>query len=94
MSCNTPYVPISRLVFLASALLDDLGNRGSVNSRVSLQKRRGRYDKREPRENNMKWGILGSGNIVRRVSKSFAMAEGPEMFAIIKTINQIRRVWH
>lgn len=30
----------------------------------------------------MKWGIMGPGNIVRRVSKSFAVAGGPEMFAI------------
>lgn len=30
----------------------------------------------------MKWGIMGPGNIVRRVSRSFAVAEGPEMFAI------------
>lgn len=30
----------------------------------------------------MKWGIMGPGGIVRRVSKSFAVAEGPEMFAI------------
>ena len=30
----------------------------------------------------MKWGIMGPGNIVRRVSKSFAVTEGPEMFAI------------
>jgi len=30
----------------------------------------------------MKWGIMGPGNIVRRVSRSFAVADGPEMFAI------------
>lgn len=30
----------------------------------------------------MKWGIMGPGNIVRRVSKSFAVTEGMEMFAI------------